>query len=246
MQEAQSLATLNEILERGFFFSATIYTWRSLSRGIPAVRFCQQHSGLTDCCCVQIKSNEQANRVEIYEKTVDVLGPEVQKLFDLYAWKTNAIDRFAQEIRKVDQQHRNSVHNFMVQLAHPETLKGFISQATKLTLGKMINLFAVLDTLKNMKVNFVAVTLADREQASLNNDFSFYKRWVKVHLLLCLIALIELLVSWPKTVVVNNLLMTLPVNVNVVSSWLHRTKSLLDFRPHWAKLTDTKVVVNIQ
>ena len=29
---------------------------------------------------VQIKSNEQPNRVEIYEKTVEVLGPQVQKL----------------------------------------------------------------------------------------------------------------------------------------------------------------------
>ncbi len=32
---------------------------------------------------LQIKSNEQPNRVEIYEKTVEVLGPQVQKLMNL-------------------------------------------------------------------------------------------------------------------------------------------------------------------
>ena len=30
----------------------------------------------------QIKSNEQPNRVEIYEKTVEVLSPQVQKLMN--------------------------------------------------------------------------------------------------------------------------------------------------------------------
>ena len=30
----------------------------------------------------QVKSNEQPNRVEIYEKTVEVLGPQVQKLLN--------------------------------------------------------------------------------------------------------------------------------------------------------------------
>ncbi len=48
-------------------------------------------------------------------------------------------------------------------MAHPEKLKGFTSQTTKLTLGKMINMFATLDALKNMK-------------ACLSNDYSFFKR----------------------------------------------------------------------
>eukprot|EP00051_Salpingoeca_urceolata_P004991 m.69469 g.69469 ORF g.69469 m.69469 type:complete len:1254 (+) comp13989_c0_seq2:242-4003(+) len=131
VEEAQWLATLNSILEDGFKFSGTIYTWRSCSRAIPAV-----------------KSNEQPNRAEIYQKTVEVLGPEVEKLKQFYHFQNSAIDRFVAEIKK---------------LAHPEKLKGFISQATKVTLGKLINMFAVLDALKNMK-------------ACLNNDFSFYKR----------------------------------------------------------------------
>ena len=43
-----------------------LYTWRCCSRAIP-----------------QPKSNEQPNRVEIYEKTVEVLAPEVNKLLNL-------------------------------------------------------------------------------------------------------------------------------------------------------------------
>lgn len=38
-------------------------------------------------CCIhwflQVKSNEQANRTEIYQKTVEVLDPQVSKLMDL-------------------------------------------------------------------------------------------------------------------------------------------------------------------
>lgn len=40
-----------------------LYTWRCCSRAIP-----------------QPRSNEQPNRVEIYERTVEVLAPEVRKL----------------------------------------------------------------------------------------------------------------------------------------------------------------------
>jgi cytoplasmic FMR1 interacting protein len=97
---------------------------------------------------MQVKSNEQENRVELYQKTVDVLGPQVAKLRDLYKFQQRAIDRFVHEIKL---------------LSHSEKLKGFISQTTKLTLAKMLDMFVVLDALKNMK-------------ACLNNDFSFWKR----------------------------------------------------------------------
>nr|XP_018917103.1 PREDICTED: cytoplasmic FMR1-interacting protein-like [Bemisia tabaci] len=43
-----------------------LYTWRCCSRAIP-----------------QPKSNEQSNWVEIYEKTVEVLAPEVNKLLNI-------------------------------------------------------------------------------------------------------------------------------------------------------------------
>ncbi len=61
-----------------------------------------------------------------------------------------AIDTFYNEVKK---------------LCHPEKKKDFISQTHLLNLGKFINMFAVLDALKNMK-------------ACLNNDYAFYKRFV--------------------------------------------------------------------
>lgn len=35
---------------------------------------------MSPSCATQVKCNEQPNRVEIYEKTVEVLEPEVTKL----------------------------------------------------------------------------------------------------------------------------------------------------------------------
>uniref|UniRef100_A0A7N6FFR2 Cytoplasmic FMR1-interacting protein n=1 Tax=Anabas testudineus TaxID=64144 RepID=A0A7N6FFR2_ANATE len=59
-----------------------------------------------------------------------------------------AIDRFCGEVRR---------------LCHAERRKDFVSEAYLLTLGKFINMFAVLDELKNMK-------------CSVKNDHSAYKR----------------------------------------------------------------------
>ena len=98
----------------------------------------------------QIKAHDQANRLEIYEKTVDVLGPEVGKAKELMRFLNSAITRFCDEIRL---------------LAHPERKKDFISETYLMTLAKLINMFATLDSLKNMK-------------ACINNDLACYKRWV--------------------------------------------------------------------
>lgn len=60
----------------------------------------------------------------------------------------NAIERFCGEVRR---------------LCHTERRKDFVSEAYLITLGKFINMFAVLDELKNMK-------------CSVKNDHSAYKR----------------------------------------------------------------------
>lgn len=60
----------------------------------------------------------------------------------------NAIERFCGEVRR---------------LCHAERRKDFVSEAYLITLGKFINMFAVLDELKNMK-------------CSVKNDHSAYKR----------------------------------------------------------------------
>jgi hypothetical protein len=51
-----------------------LYTWRCCSRAIP-----------------QPKSNEQPNRVEIYEKTVEVLAPEVNKLLNFMYFQVGRV-----------------------------------------------------------------------------------------------------------------------------------------------------------
>lgn len=44
---------------------------------------------MTPSCGGQVKCNEQPNRVEIYEKTVEVLEPEVTKLMKFMYFQVN-------------------------------------------------------------------------------------------------------------------------------------------------------------
>ena len=61
------------------------------------------------------------------------------------------IERFSNEVKR---------------LCHKEKRNDFVSEAYLLTLGKLINMFAVLDELKNMK-------------SSVKNDYSAYRRCVR-------------------------------------------------------------------
>ncbi len=131
IEEATVHSGLNEMLEEGHEHAVMLYTWRCCSRAIP-----------------QPKSNEQPNRVEIYEKTVEVLAPEVNKLLNLMYFQKKAVDRFCGEVKR---------------LSHEEKRKDFVSEAYLLTLGKFVNMFAVLDELKNMK-------------SSVKNDYATYRR----------------------------------------------------------------------
>jgi cytoplasmic FMR1 interacting protein len=131
IEEAAKHAELNDLLDEGNEHATMLYTWRCCSRAIP-----------------QVKSNDQQNRMQIYERTVDVLTPHIQKLRQLMLFKDKAINEFCNEIKR---------------LCHPKKEKEFVSEAYLLTLGKFINMFAVLDELKNMK-------------SSVKNDYSAYKR----------------------------------------------------------------------
>ncbi len=62
------------MLQEGQEHAVMLYTWRCCSRAIP-----------------QPKSNEQPNRVEIYEKTVQVLAPEVNKLLNFMYFQVRII-----------------------------------------------------------------------------------------------------------------------------------------------------------
>ena len=65
----------NKLLEEGEQHAVMLYTWRCCSRAIP-----------------QPKSNEQPNRVEIYEKTVKVLSDEVKKLTKFMNFQVSIFD----------------------------------------------------------------------------------------------------------------------------------------------------------
>ena len=67
---------------------------------------------------------------------MDILKPHIDRLKEFYIFQGSAVQRFCQEIKK---------------LSNPEKLKGFISETTKVTLLKMIDLFATLNALKNSK-----------------------------------------------------------------------------------------------
>lgn len=71
-----------------------------------------------------------------------------QLVLCLFFYQRKAIERFCSEVKR---------------LCHAERRKDFVSEAYLLTLGKFINMFAVLDELKNMK-------------CSVKNDHSAYKR----------------------------------------------------------------------
>uniref|UniRef100_A0A1I8BTR6 Cytoplasmic FMR1-interacting protein n=1 Tax=Meloidogyne hapla TaxID=6305 RepID=A0A1I8BTR6_MELHA len=129
IEEANRQAEFNEMLNNGFKHAANLYTWRCCSRAVPMPR-----------------SNDQPNRVEINEKIVQVLGPEVQKLNEFMRFTSSSIDRFIEEFQSI---------------CHPEKRKDFVSESLLLMIGKLLNMFVVLDALKDMKIDAFEEVLAD-------------------------------------------------------------------------------------
>ncbi|XP_059150465.1 cytoplasmic FMR1-interacting protein-like [Physella acuta] len=132
-EQATLQADLNLLLEEGEEYAIMLYTWRCCSRGIPLS---------------EVKSNSQENRKEIYEHTVEVLEPYILKLRKFLNFQVKAIQLFCDEIKR---------------LSNKGAKNDFVSEAYLLTLGKLLNMFAVLNELINMK-------------SSVNNDFAVYKR----------------------------------------------------------------------
>lgn len=130
-EDARVYAQLNTMLEQGQEFAIMLYTWRSISRALPFIR-----------------SNEQPHRMEIYQKTVEILEPYANKLKEFMYFQDAASTRFVEEVKR---------------LAHKDQKNFFVNQAYLITLGKMLKMFALLDEMKNMK-------------ASMKNDYSNYKR----------------------------------------------------------------------
>ncbi|KAJ3145710.1 Cytoplasmic FMR1-interacting protein 2 [Geranomyces variabilis] len=135
VQEAGHIAKMNLLLEEGEKLLASLYSYRSCSRAIP-----------------QVQSNEQANRLEMYNQTFDVLQPEVNKMRKFMAFRDAATagvtDVFA---------------NMVPEIRDKEF---FPSGPFLSTCARMLDMFVSMDAMKNIK-------------GSMNNDFSMYRRAVQ-------------------------------------------------------------------
>ena len=101
------------MLDEGFQHAVHLYTWRCCSRAVPMVCNYVMYEYLL-CLylytvtvsfsfhllfCLQPKSNDQPNRIEIYQKVVEVLQPEVNKLLQLMYFHVGSIQ--VDHIRKL-------------------------------------------------------------------------------------------------------------------------------------------------
>lgn len=110
----------------------------------------KEHFGLS-----RLSNKKQINKnrfrsYDVTDRQTDTLFSSVVKnsLFFRIIFQRKAIERFCGEVRR---------------LCHAEKRRDFVSEAYLLTLGKFVNMFAVLDELKNMK-------------SSVKNDYSTYRR----------------------------------------------------------------------
>lgn len=93
-----------------------------------------------------------ASKDDVYTKTIDAIELEIQKLVAFMDYKNTAILKMTSLVAHASQFERDN---------HFRISDSFIG-----ALIRFVDLLALLDALKNMK-------------ASLNNDFSYYKRiWV--------------------------------------------------------------------
>ena len=83
---------------------------------------------------------------ERYRKTIEVMEPEIRRLKDLMAFKDEQVKWFCETVKTLVKAQ-------------------YISESLVWYLVRLLDLYKLLDDLKNMK-------------ACLNNDFSFYKRFV--------------------------------------------------------------------
>lgn len=158
-----------------FDIKSTSYEAKSRNSRLPYPLPTQTYSNL-----VQAKSNDQPNRVDINMKVVEVLKPEVDKLYTFMHFvvfgllqhcrnpaislQNRAIERMCEEVRRLCHVEKRKV-GFLTKSEKMANFQDFVSEAYLLTIGRFLNMFAILDELKNMK-------------ASIKNDFSTFRRQV--------------------------------------------------------------------
>lgn len=92
---------------------------------------------------------ELANKNDIYEKTLEVLQPQVAQMKNLMNFRDTSVDLVLEVLKAINEARKKE--------------KNFASEEFLYALAKTLNLFIVVDALKNMK-------------SSLNNDNAMYKR----------------------------------------------------------------------
>ncbi|KNC47751.1 serine/threonine protein kinase [Thecamonas trahens ATCC 50062] len=137
VDEAGTMARIDSMLERGTGFIALLYTYRSCSKSVP-----------------QVKSQDQENKVELYQNTFRVLEPQINKLKNLFSFVNECIDFLLEEFEKLAADSVGGKKSSGRTTSSSDTL------IWKLVL--LLDLLSKLDALKNMK--------------GCNNDLSFYKR----------------------------------------------------------------------
>ena len=106
---------------------------------------------------VQVKNNDDPNKEAIYTNTLHVLEPEIEKLKQLMQFQNESIAMFTEQVKL---------------LSNGDKRNEIIPEGLIWCMIKLLDSFALLDALKNMK-------------ACLNNDFSCYKRYVNIDNLKC-------------------------------------------------------------
>lgn len=177
IEEATLQANMNRMLEEGERHAINLYTWRCCSRSIP-----------------QPKSNEQPNRVEIYEKTVEVLAPEVNKLLAFMYFQKQAVDKFCQEVARLCHsvgqagnsllpRHASMASSLSSNSTQSSHLDSSISSSSMATLKRNSKTGAsdfvsesYLLTLAKFINMFATLDELKNMKASVKNDYATYRR----------------------------------------------------------------------
>ena len=178
IEEASLQANMNRMLDEGEKHAINLYTWRCCSRSIP-----------------QPKSNEQPNRAEIYEKIVEVLGPEVNKLLAFLYFQRQAVDKFCQEIARLCTpggtastnlsiaRHASMSSSLSNNPNHGQPLESSISATNMATLKRNqkagVTEFAsetYLLTLARFINMFATLDELKNMKSSVKNDYATYRR----------------------------------------------------------------------
>jgi cytoplasmic FMR1 interacting protein len=111
----------------------TLYAFRSTGKAIP-----------------HVQSQDQENKMLVYEKTCEVLKPEIYRMITLMDFRDKLVSAFSESLTAI--------------IPDMKDRELFPSEAFLLALAELFDLTVSLDTMKNFK-------------GSMTNDLSMYKRY---------------------------------------------------------------------